>query len=321
MTSPEFEPDLGKFYEKEENALAARLDAIRAVLSHSGEKGRALEAVVSKLLRSILPSEYGLSTGFIAYEDENGDFRLSSQLDIIIYDALRCGPLARLEACDVFPLEAVYGYLEVKAAIRTSRKKELPPDSLEYCVKQCAQLRDMTIRRYYRPKSGTKTEAEPVTIGNDKKKELLSIRSWVFAFEAKGRISKAGYLSQRLADCSADPYLDLQPHVHGLFVAGYGYFGTVSEELPPGVRRSKYEVGFNTTHPLSAFKWSLLHDLARFWRFPQGWTPAVHRYVSPLKYENLKSSVVAPIASAITPHVTEESLDAFIKRLERGEKS
>jgi len=29
--------------------------------------------------------------------------RLSSQLDIIIYDALRSGPIVSLETCDVFP--------------------------------------------------------------------------------------------------------------------------------------------------------------------------------------------------------------------------
>ena len=146
MNSPTFEPDLSKLYDIEEAELTARLDATRAVLSHGGEKGRALEGEVSKLLRPILPSEYGLSTCFIAYEDEEGCFRLSSQLDIIIYDALRCGALARFESCDVFPLEAVYGYIEVKAAIDTSTIDKPPLDSLEYCIKKSTELRGMRTR-------------------------------------------------------------------------------------------------------------------------------------------------------------------------------
>jgi hypothetical protein len=82
----------------DERALNARLDAVRAVISHGGEKGRALEHQVMDLLRSMLPSEYGLTTGFIAHLANDGRPRLTPQLDIIVYDALRSGPLARLAA-------------------------------------------------------------------------------------------------------------------------------------------------------------------------------------------------------------------------------
>ena len=66
------------------------------------EKGRALEQAVFHLLRELLPGEYGLSTGFIAYHAD-GTIKLSPQLDIIIYDAVRTGPLARLSACVARP--------------------------------------------------------------------------------------------------------------------------------------------------------------------------------------------------------------------------
>jgi uncharacterized protein DUF6602 len=107
----------------EERLLLAKLEAVRAAIVHAGEKGRALENGVQTLLRSILPAEYGLSTGFVVYHTPEGP-RLSSQLDIIIYDALRSSPIVSLETCDVFPLEAVHGYVEVKATLRSSSDEQ-----------------------------------------------------------------------------------------------------------------------------------------------------------------------------------------------------
>jgi hypothetical protein len=101
-TTPQF-AELNKI---EEELLVAKLQAVRMSIVHAGEKGRALEYGVRTLLRSILPAEYGLSTGFVVYHTGDGT-RLSSQLDIIIYDAIRSGPIISLETCDVFHLEAV----------------------------------------------------------------------------------------------------------------------------------------------------------------------------------------------------------------------
>jgi hypothetical protein len=90
-----------------------------------------LEHAVTALLREFLPAEYGLGNGFVVWLSPTGP-RLSRQLDIVIYDALRSGPLVRLSTCDVFPLEAVYGYVEVKATLRSS--PNAADDSIEACV-------------------------------------------------------------------------------------------------------------------------------------------------------------------------------------------
>lgn len=136
----------------EENLLLAKLDAVRAAIAHAGEKGRALENGVHTLVRSILPAEYGLATGFVVFDTPEGP-RLSSQLDIIIYDAIRSGPIISLETCDVFPLEAVYGYVEVKATLRSSSDEaEKPADnSIEKCLITNRELRSMRDRRYHLP--------------------------------------------------------------------------------------------------------------------------------------------------------------------------
>jgi hypothetical protein len=103
----------------EERLLSAKLDAVRAAIRHSAEKGRALEVHMLEFLRSFLPREYGLTTGFVAYHDGAAS-KLSKQLDIIIYEAIHGAPLASLGTCDVFPIESVLGYAEIKAALRSS---------------------------------------------------------------------------------------------------------------------------------------------------------------------------------------------------------
>lgn len=47
----------------EENLLSVRLDAVRLLISHAGEKGGELELQVRRLLKDVLPPEYGLTTG------------------------------------------------------------------------------------------------------------------------------------------------------------------------------------------------------------------------------------------------------------------
>ncbi len=110
MSKPKSTPNFKEFVGIEQQGLRARLDAVRAAISHAGEKGRALEADVQKLIRSFLPAEYGLSTGFIVSRTPDGNVEISKQLDIIIYDALRAAPLMTIGTSDVFPIEAVYAY-------------------------------------------------------------------------------------------------------------------------------------------------------------------------------------------------------------------
>src|SRR5688572_25678777 len=141
-------PDFSKLAALEENVLVAKLEAVRASISHGGEKGRALEFDVRQLLRGMLPPEYGLTTGFIASTSASGAVSLSSQLDIIIYDAIRHSPLIHLESWDVLPIEAVYGYVEVKASLTSSSDSAAKPasNSIEACIATNLELRKLKER-------------------------------------------------------------------------------------------------------------------------------------------------------------------------------
>lgn len=216
----DYHPNFLALSKIEEDLLVSRLDAVRKAISHSGEKGRSLEAEVTNLLRSFLPIEYALTTGFVVYHAQNGP-SLSPQLDIIIYDPVRSGPLARLATCDVLPLEAVYGYVEVKAALQSTSDsaEKFADNSIEMCIKKNQQVRAMTERRFWKPTEGSPVQAELVRI------PWMSIRSYVFAFEADGAVARHPDLfAQRIADVSAR--LGPPVHLHGVFVAGQGYYIT-----------------------------------------------------------------------------------------------
>src|SRR5262245_8320044 len=163
-----FSPNFQELAAIEEQMLASRLEAARLVITHGGEKGRSLEAEVNALLRTFLPAEYGLSTGFIAYHSER-TIRLTPQLDIIIYDAVRSGTNARMATCDVYPIEAVYGYVEVKASLQSvsndakamqsfqnsNDAKDLPDNSIERCIANNKEFRKMRDRRFWVPLEGS----------------------------------------------------------------------------------------------------------------------------------------------------------------------
>jgi hypothetical protein len=260
----------------EENLLLAKLDAVRAAIAHAGEKGRALENGVHTLLRSILPAEYGLATGFVVFHTPEGP-RLSSQLDIIIYDAIRCGPIISLETCDVFPLEAVYGYVEVKATLRSSSDEaEKPADnSIEKCLITNRELRNMKDRRYHLPFASSPVET--FVMPREWSAKIPSIRSYVFAFEASDVVTKnLERLAQRMADYSKK--LGNPTHLHGLFIVGRGFLYTKPVDVAKATPEDYFHIRYTADHPLLAFKTSLLQGLARFPRPQMDWAPAIDEY-------------------------------------------
>ena len=181
----------------DEQLLTAKLEATRASIKHAGEKGRELEFEVRGLLRSILPAEYGLTTGFVVAHTDAGP-ALSPQLDIVIYDAIRCAPLLKLNTCDVLPLEAVYGYVEVKASLNCHSSTEGTPaiSSLEQCIQQNVKIRALKERRYWQTIHGS-----PMEIALLRGPDWMSLRAYVIAFEAVGTVaSDIAKLAQYMAD-------------------------------------------------------------------------------------------------------------------------
>jgi hypothetical protein len=115
------QPKFRKVSQLQGTALIDRQKIARELTDHPREKGRGLETDVAAVLRDILPAEYGVGTGFVAHIGDDAA-ELSAQLDVIIYDAIRGGPIGNVSTtCEVYSLEAVYGYVEVKAQLFSKR--------------------------------------------------------------------------------------------------------------------------------------------------------------------------------------------------------
>jgi hypothetical protein len=263
-------PNFSELTKIEEELLVAKLRAIRNSISHPSEKGRSLEIHVHNILRDFLPSEYGLSTGFVVWLSPDG-VRMSSQLDIIIYDAIRFGPLIRLDACEVFPLEAVYGYIEVKASLKSSKSSNPPRDSIEACVNQNLAIRKMNQRHFWAPNGSSPVETELI------EQSWLSLRSYVFAFESVGSIAgNIPALAKRLANQLK--IVGTPAHLHGVYIADRGFIYTRPVNDSMDDEDDDFHVRFTEEHSLVAFKSSLVQALSTYPRPKSNWVPAFDKY-------------------------------------------
>lgn len=264
-------PSFNEITAIDESVLVAKLDAMRKAIAHGPEKGRSLELEVIALLRQILPAEYGLSSGFIAYRKPGG-VRLSTQLDVIIYDAVRYRPLIQFPSCAVLPLEAVYGYVEVKAVLSSSRStKKLPEESVERCLQKNRMIRQLRRRYFCAPSPDSPVQSVQFY------QDWMLPRAYIFAFEPKGMVAAdPKKLARRVSEYCKK--LGSPTHLHGIFIAGHSFLCV--RPINPKVAKPEdyYHVLFTTQSPLGAFKWSLSQALSRFPRAPQAWAADLEQY-------------------------------------------
>ena len=265
-------PGFSRISGLQERALHDQLVAARELISHPAEKGRSLEGEVSAVLRELLPSEYGIGTGFIVFHTPDGP-QLSSQLDVIIFDAVRGGPLGRLAACEVYPIESVYGYVEVKASLCVAGDdaEKLPHNSIQKCMELNHALRQIRTRRFWDTSyGGSPIQTELISTDN-----WLAVRAFVFAFEADGAAAKN---PQRLAQGMSNSARKHNAHLHGVLVLDQSYCTTVAVDPNSADPHDYHHVSYTTQHPFAAFKLHLLKALGTFQRPPDHWIPALETY-------------------------------------------
>ncbi|MGR5480050.1 DUF6602 domain-containing protein [Vibrio chagasii] len=97
-------------------------------LTHQGVKGTILEILISKLFRPLLPSDIGVGTGQII---EKYSGKMSTQMDIILYDKSILPPVMFDESTGIFPVEAVLYTIEVKTTL-TKQDLRVAHESAKY---------------------------------------------------------------------------------------------------------------------------------------------------------------------------------------------
>jgi hypothetical protein len=289
----QFKPNFLDFTIAEEGVLRSKLGAIRAAISHPGEKGESTELEIMQLLRGFLPAEYGLGTGFIVYHPneciekaqivEDGNFsykcsynptkdilKLSTQIDIIIYDALRSGPIVKLGTCEVFPLEGVYGYVEVKTSVGKRKDKD-GKTAIQKLYSQSNDLRSMKSKLYWSSIPGTYTKAQvfPFPV-----RESISIRSYVVILDAEA-LGSRNEIHKTLQDDYRNDTGE-ETFLHGIYMNGKAFYRFSPSESP--LTPDQRSIVMVDKGPLSEFKKALYIDLSRYPRTPEKCTIAIDKY-------------------------------------------
>jgi len=115
--------------EKFQKSITKELDTIKDRVrnlignAHWGEEGRYKEAILKNVLKRFLPNNLSIGTGFVIKKN-NSNTRISSQIDIIIYD--NTIPLLFSEGDFVITTyKNVKGIIEVKTKIRSTELQEI----------------------------------------------------------------------------------------------------------------------------------------------------------------------------------------------------
>ena len=112
--------DPQKFHRSISNELKVIQDRVRNLIgsTHWGEEGRYKEAVLMSIIRRFLPENVSIGTGFILKKDGD-EIKISSQIDIIIYD--NTYPVLFAEGDFLITTPAnVKGIIEVKTKLDSS---------------------------------------------------------------------------------------------------------------------------------------------------------------------------------------------------------
>jgi hypothetical protein len=98
------------FRQTEEALLAKSREA--GFVEHLGDRGENREELLRDFLQSNLPRRYGVGKGAAVARDG----QQTHSADVVIYDALDC-PILYSGRTQVFPIEGVYGIIEVKSRL------------------------------------------------------------------------------------------------------------------------------------------------------------------------------------------------------------
>ena len=111
-------PGIKAYYEALRDIFALESRVLTASLPHRGERGRNDEERFRSFLAKVLPRRFSIGSGFLVCS--NPSVPASRQVDTVIFDEIYNSPLHRELAAYVFPIEMVYGTVEVKGLLRPS---------------------------------------------------------------------------------------------------------------------------------------------------------------------------------------------------------
>lgn len=138
---------LNRYFRSVYNKLEADALLFNRRLPHEGLKGSENEQALADVLRSFLPSRYGIEVNALVIDREGA---VSRQCDIVIYDDVQFPKYLR----KVYPIETVFAVIEVKT--------EISKQQIDIALQNEAALRKLKFQPLLVPYWETKTEREKI---------------------------------------------------------------------------------------------------------------------------------------------------------------
>jgi hypothetical protein len=139
---------------------------------------------------------------------------VSSQTDVVLFDEFHNSPLHRELTAHIYPVEIVYGTVEVKGRLE---KRDLTK-----IVEDIAKVRALGEHRYYVAYSSVqKPDAQPGkhVVGQAELHTDVPPRAFVFAYEQKGWSTLAAFM-----DSLREANREASAHIHGLAVLNSDWY-------------------------------------------------------------------------------------------------
>jgi hypothetical protein len=184
---------------------------------HNGIRGDERAGAFAKFFRERLPYRFGVAKGeAIDYQDSR-----TGQIDFVIFDRFRCGPIHVGHENLLLPCEALYAIVEVKSRVTQ--------DELNMCLEAAAKVRNL--KPFKNPFTAARQEG---AAGNDDRDRCLYV---IFGYTSNlgndPDWPKKEYTRLRSAAVSAGVSVDC---IDRLFVLDRGI---INPQKPAG----KWEVG------------------------------------------------------------------------------
>jgi hypothetical protein len=212
-----------------QNSVSSYEALAKTLVKHKAEKGRIVEGVVKTALRAILPGRFSIGSGFAI----NSIGEASSQLDLVIYDAVYNAPIVLEGGTGLFPIECIYGLVEVK-----SRLDRAEIDSI---TKAIGAIRKMALdKRYARYGSQKNSKGKSVAVEIEVPNKLPP-RAFVVAINADYNAIESMETALRELTKSNGA------HIHGMAILEKDWF--VSQR----VYKDPREFDWRQSHALAAF--------------------------------------------------------------------
>lgn len=169
-------PGAPAYYATLQRIFRLQSQMLTAALPHAGERGANDEERCRAFLADTLPREYSVGTGFVVSWD--AALPMSRQQDVVVHDAIYNSPLHREISASVFPVEMVYGVVEVKGRLASS---DLVP-----LLQSVAEIRALGSRSAYHVygNNDARLGASPGLVTKTEVLLKRPPRAFVFAYDA-----------------------------------------------------------------------------------------------------------------------------------------